>query len=446
MIKIALVGYGRFGKTLHKLLGDDFEVGIFHHTSTPAKIFNFAQVVFYCVPIETFEKVIKSHKQYFDNHLLIDVLSVKEHPKKIFSKYLKNTNARSLLTHPMFGPDSSKDGFIDLPIVIDKNTATDEEYAFWKSYFEKKDLIIVELSAREHDRLAAGSHGLTHFVGRLLEKFKMHSSPIDTLGAKKLLEVKSQTCNDSWQLFKNLQNYNRFTKHMRLRLGTAYDALYNELLPNKVNKRYTVFGIQGGKGSFNEEAILDYVKRHEIGKYKIKYLYTSEKVLRAIHEGDVDFGLFAVHNAAGGVVSESMRAMAKYKFEIVEEFSILIRHCLMKRKDISENSIKTIMAHSQVFLQCAETLKKRYPNLVQKVGEGDMQDTAVAAHALSIGKISKNTYILGPRILSTIYNFDTIAENLQDLKNNLTGFFFLLNDNTRNNFISKFFCSHNFFQ
>lgn len=423
MKKVALVGYGRFGKVLHSLLQDDFEVGIFHHDAKPTDIFNFAQVVFYCVPIDSFERMIRHHKKYFGNHLLIDVLSVKEHPKAVFAKYLKNTNARSLLTHPMFGPDSSKAGFHSLPIVLDRNTATNEEYIFWKSYFEKKDLIVVELPAREHDKQAAASQGLTHFIGRLLEKLHVKDSPIDTLGAKKLLEVMSQTCNDSWQLFKNLQNYNKFTKHMRLQLGEAYDSLYNSLLPKRVNRNYLVYGIQGGKGSFNEEALQDYLKRNAIKKYKIKYLYTSEKVLKAVHEGTVDFGLFAVHNAAGGVVNESMRAMARYKFEIVEEFSILIRHCLMKRKDIDKNAITSIMAHSQVFLQCAETLKKRYPALAQKVGEGDMQDTAVAAHALVGGKVDKNTAILGPRILSALYNFDVIAEDLQDLKNNLTGFF-----------------------
>lgn len=423
MRKVVLVGYGRFGKVLHSLLKADFEVGIFHHDTNPVKIFDFAQIVFYCVPIDSFERIIKHHKKYFNNHILIDVLSVKEHPKAVLAKYLKGTATRSLLTHPMFGPDSSREGFQNLPIVLDKNTATQEEYEYWKSYFVKKGLSVVELSAQEHDRLAAHSQGLTHFIGRLLKELRIHSSPIDTLGTKKLLEVEGQTCNDTWQLFKNLQNYNSYTKRMRLQLGTAYDKLYNMLLPRRVSKKYVVIGIQGGKGSFNEEAALDYVRRNKITAFKIKYLYTSEKVLRAVHEGTVDYGLFAVHNAIGGVVSESMQAMARYKFEIVEEFSILIRHCLMKRKDADSTKIHTVMAHSQVFLQCANTLKKRYPTLQQKVGEGDMIDTASAAKALAGGKVDINTFILGPEILSRIYNFDVIDRNLQDLKNNLTGFF-----------------------
>ncbi len=423
MNKIALVGYGRFGKTLHKLLSQDFEVGIFHHTDNPIDIFSFAQIVFYSVPIESFEGLLRKHKKYMGNHLLIDVLSVKVHPQAVFAKHIKGTAARSLLTHPMFGPDSSREGFQKLPIVLDKNTATQVEYEYWKSFFVKKGLSVVELSAQEHDRLAAHSQGLTHFIGRLLKELRIQSSPIDTLGTKKLLEVEGQTCNDTWQLFKNLQNYNSYTKRMRLQLGTAYDKLYNMLLPKRVSKKYIVIGIQGGKGSFNEEAALDYVKRNKISAFKIKYLYTSEKVLRAVHEGAVDYGLFAVHNAAGGVVEESMHAMARYKFRIVEKFSIHIRHCLMKRKDTDRSNIHTIMAHSQVFLQCSNTLKKRYPTLQQKVGEGDLIDTASAAKALAGGEVDINTFILGPEILSRLYNFDVIDKNLQDLKKNLTGFF-----------------------
>jgi prephenate dehydrogenase len=429
MNKIAIVGYGRFGKTLHRLFKDDFEVGIFHHNSDPSTIFNFSKTIYYCVPIDTFERIIKKHNSYINGHLLIDTLSVKEYPKKLFQKNLKYTNGRSLLSHPMFGPDSSKNGFKDLPIVLDQNTSTNDEYVFWKSFFIKKGLQIVEITAREHDRLAAKSQGLTHFIGRLLEQVKMKPSPIDTLGTKKLIEVMDQTCNDTWQLFTNLQNYNSFTKRMRLQLGEAYDKLYNTLLPKRISKKYFVFGIQGGRGSFNEEALQTYVKQRKIKKFKVKYLYTTEKVLKNLHEGEIDYGLFAIQNAVGGVVQESTYAMAKYRFSICEEFSIKISHFLMKRKDALFSEIHTIMAHDQVFKQCSATLKKKYPNHTQKVGTGDYIDHAKVAWGIAKGVLPKNIAVLGPRILANIYNFDIVDENLQDSDNNLTTFFVVKRDN-----------------
>ncbi|EKE14630.1 MAG: arogenate dehydrogenase 2 [uncultured bacterium] len=422
MKKVAIVGFGRFGKILKKLLENDFRLIIIDRNNL--EDITKADVVFYCVPISAFESVIKSHKKYFkDSHLLIDVLSVKIHPKKVFERYLKGIKTQALLTHPMFGPDSSKNGFDDLPIIIDKFKTSQENYLFWKNYFANKRLKVIEMTAQQHDQLAANSQGLTHFIGRLLEKFDLKSTEIDSLGTKKLQEVMDQTCNDTWQLFSDLQNYNPYTKSMRLKLGRGFDLLYNQLLPKIINKKKIIIGIQGGKGSFNEEAVLFYVKKNNIKKFQIKYLYTSEKVLRNLHEGNIDYGLFAIQNAVGGVVDESTHAMAKYKFKIVDEFQILICHCLMKRKDVDLINIKTIMAHSQNLRQCKDNLAKKYFNLKQISGQGDLLDTAKCAEALVKNKIDKNIAILGAKILSSIYNLEMIEENLQDSKNNLTTFF-----------------------
>ncbi len=421
-MKVAIVGLGRFGKTLQKLLEKDFELIIINRSNSSD--IAIADVVFYCVPISSFETVIKSQKKYFKpDHLLVDVLSVKIHPKKIFEKHLRGLKTQALLTHPMFGPDSSREGFNGLPLIINQFKTSEKNYIFWKNFFMKKGLKIIEMSARKHDMLAANSQGLTHFIGRILGELKFAPTPIDSLGAKKLHEVMDQTCNDTWQLFSDLQNYNPYTKSMRIKLGRTYDLLYNQLLPKRINRKKIIFGIQGGKGSFNEEAIMNYINKNKIRKYQIKYLFTTEKVLKNLHEGNIDFGLFAIQNAVGGVVEESTHAMAKYKFKILQEFQILIRHFLMKRKDVDLKNIKTVMAHSQNFRQCKDNLEKKYPNLKQMSGEGDLLDTAKCAEALSKNKIDKNTAILGPKILAKIYDLEIIDEDLQDSKNNLTTFF-----------------------
>lgn len=428
MRRIAIIGNGRFGQVLYELLKDDFLVSVFDSKNSKTKsdlkkIYDH-EVIFFAVPISTFESVIKSHKKYFkDDHLLIDVLSVKMHPKKIFEKYLRGLKTQAILTHPMFGPDSSKNGFDGLPMIMDKFKTSEENYNFWKDFFIKKGLRVVEMTAQKHDQLAASSQGITHFIGRLLEKFGLKQTEIDSLGAKKLQEVIGQTCNDTWQLFNDLQNFNPYTKAMRIKLGRTYDLLYNQLLPKRINRKKIVYGIQGGVGSFNEEAILFYVNKNKIKKYQIKYLYTSEKVLKNLHEGNIDHGLFAIQNAVGGVVEESTHAMARYKFKIVNEFQILIRHFLMKRKDISVGEIDTIMAHPQNFRQCKDNLREKYPALKLITGKGDLIDTAKTAQALANNKISKNTAILGPKNLVDLYDLEIIEENLQDNKNNLTTFF-----------------------
>ncbi len=428
MKKIAIIGNGRFGQILYKLLKDDFLVSVFDSTNSKTdndlkKIYDH-EVIFFAVPISAFEPVIKKHKKYFkDSHLLIDVLSVKMHPKKVFEKHLKGLKTQALLTHPMFGPDSSKNGFNGLPIIMNQFKASVDNYNFWKDFFTKKGLKIVQMSAQEHDRLAANSQGVTHFIGRLLKKFGLKPTEIDSLGAKKLQEVIEQTCNDTWELFNDLQNFNPHTKSMRIKLGRTYNLLYDQLLPKRVNKKKIIFGIQGGKGSFNEEALSFWGAKRLQNPYLVKYLYTTEKVLKNLHEGNIDFGLFAIQNAVGGVVEESTHAMAKYKFKIVEEFQILIRHFLMKRKDVNIKQIRAIIAHPQNFRQCKDNLTKKYPDLKLISGQRDLLDTARCAEALSKDKIDKNRAILGPKALADICNLEIIDQDLQDSPNNLTSFF-----------------------
>ncbi len=436
MKKVSIVGFGRFGQTLYRLIKDDFIITLYDKkpisiakltsnttiTKKPTDIYH-SEIIFYAVPISTFEKVIKLHQKYFQNyHILIDVLSVKMHPAKVFKKYLKNLKTQAILTHPMFGPDSSQNGFDNLPLIIDKFLSSDKTYQFWKEYFESKKLQIIEMSAKDHDKIAASSQGLTHFVGRLLDAYGLKPTSIDSLGIKKLLEVKEQTCNDTWQLFTDLQHFNPYTKQMRIKLGVIYDRIYNKLLPKQKSPKFVTFGIQGGVGSFNEEAIQYYLKKENIRNFKIKYLFTSENVLTALHAGDIDYGQFAIHNSVGGIVEESIQAMANYKFKIVEEFAIKISHALMIRKDAKFSDITTIMTHPQVLAQCKSTLAKKYPKLIQTSGTKELIDHAVVAKHLSENKLGKNIAVMGSKVLAEIYNLQITQDNLQDAKENYTSF------------------------
>lgn len=433
---ISIVGFGRFGKTLLRLFPKDVDVVVWdigpieipseypraRQAEHLAEIYS-QDVVFICVPISSFESVIKAHRPLFGNKLLVDVLSVKTYPRKVFDEHLKNTDARAILTHPMFGPDSSKESFEDLPVVVDRYSATQDEYEWMKGIFASSGLSVIEMDPDSHDRFAANSQGVAHYLGRILEDFQFLPTPIDTKGARKLYEIKEQTCNDSFQLFTDLQTYNPYTKQMRAKIGQSIDRICNKLLPEKVNSGKTIIGIQGGRGSFNETAVLHYIEKNGLQNAEIEYLYTSENVLSALHIGDIDLGQFAIHNTLGNMVGESLRAMSKYKFKIVSEFFISIRHNLMKRKDVPLGEIDSVMAHPQVFLQCQMSLSRGYPHLKQIVGERELVDTARAAEAVAKGDISKNTAILGNVLIAEYFDFDIIERDLQDNMENLTTFF-----------------------
>ena len=150
--------------------------------------------------------------------------------------------------------------------------------------------------------------------------------------------------------------------------------------------------------------------------------YTSENVLEALHNGEIDRGQFAIHNSVGGVVEESINAMAKYKFTIIDQFAIKISHALMIRNDADFSEVTTIMSHPQVFAQCKDTLSKKYPHLKQTSGEGELIDHAVVAKHLSEGQLPKHIATMGSKVLAKLYDLKIIEDNLQDATENYTSF------------------------
>jgi prephenate dehydrogenase len=435
----AVIGFGRFGRLWASILRHDCEV-LVHDPApesaevaaaqgfTPASLETAlsSDVIFYCVPISAFEATLEEHLPYFaaqtGPRTLIDTLSVKVHPREVFDHHLPSTY-QAMLTHPMFGPDSvAVGGLSGQPIVLDRYRMHEEAFVLWEQYFVGKGLDVVVMSADEHDRLAAESQGVTHFVGRTLERFGFTPTPIDTLGTKMLHEITAQVTNDTEQLFIDLQTRNPHTSAMRVRLSHAQDTVFDQLLPNRVNTDRVVLGIQGGRGSFNEEAARHYMSRTPDTSYELVYLHTTERVLRGLHEGTIDRGVFAIHNSVGGMVGESVRAMAKYRFDIIEEFAIKISHALMMSSTAELSDIDTVMTHPQVLAQSRSTLAKKYPNLQQTSGEDDLIDHAKVAELISQGRLAPNIATMGSSVLADIYGLRVIEDNLQDLDENYTSF------------------------
>jgi prephenate dehydratase len=185
-----------------------------------------------------------------------------------------------------------------------------------------------------------------------------------------------------------------------------------------------VLGIQGGKGSFNEEAARYYCRENKLfpDQVRLEYLYTSPQVMAAVEAAQVERGQCAIYNSAGGWVEETTDALKQYAVDIVEEFEIRIAHAIMLRPDQQFSQIKTLMCHPQVFAQCTETLARKYPQLQQISGTGELIDNARIAEALSKGEVPDTVAVMGSKSLADIYNLVVVEDNLQDLQDNLTRF------------------------
>lgn len=241
--RVSIVGFGRFGQVLQRLLQNDFQLTVFQRHAIDPKLLGpntvvaptLSQVysnntVFFATPIETFAEVIRSHQPYFrPGQLLMDTLSVKTHPSQVLKKALKGTKTRALLTHPMFGPDSSRNGFAGLSIVLDQFLATHKDFIFWQHFFNSKGLHVINMTPEQHDNITANSLALTHLLARTLDRFDIQPSTIDTPTFRMLLELRTSLCHDTPQLFHSLQTFNPAAKEMHVRLQRCMSDIITEL-------------------------------------------------------------------------------------------------------------------------------------------------------------------------------------------------------------------------
>lgn len=234
---VGIIGLGRFGQALASLLQADFSiVGFdtqpvdapdFIHSTTLKNVLS-QKTIFIAVPIRYFESVIQEIAPHIKpNTTLLDVCSVKVHPVNVMEKYLpKHCNV--IATHPMFGPDSI-DANNPLNMMMHAVRDAKNIYGNWKNYFSRKSIEIIELTPDEHDQQAAMSQGVTHFIGRVIEEAGFKPTQIDTLGFTRLLQVAEQTCQDSWELFCDLQNYNPYSTGMIEQLDDALKKVHQKL-------------------------------------------------------------------------------------------------------------------------------------------------------------------------------------------------------------------------
>eukprot|EP00579_Thalassiosira_antarctica_P015654 CAMPEP_0201929416 /NCGR_PEP_ID=MMETSP0903-20130614/22971_1 /ASSEMBLY_ACC=CAM_ASM_000552 /TAXON_ID=420261 /ORGANISM="Thalassiosira antarctica, Strain CCMP982" /LENGTH=370 /DNA_ID=CAMNT_0048468183 /DNA_START=192 /DNA_END=1304 /DNA_ORIENTATION=+ len=212
--------------------------------------------------------------------LIVDVLSVKEHARNIFLKYLPE-ECDVLCTHPMFGPESAKHGWhgqtfvyertrID-KVLLNPNTrksvyrrkiqiqvedSDDSESEFFDqkgvshgvlensashiegmdrierflSIWEEEGCNMVSMSCKDHDEFTASSQFITHLTGRILGAQGLKATPIDTKGFQNVLKLVENTHADSFDLFYGLYKFNRNSMEIIDKLRGAMDDVVGQLL------------------------------------------------------------------------------------------------------------------------------------------------------------------------------------------------------------------------
>lgn len=239
--RVGLIGFGRFGRLAARCLSREFRVAVYDPAAAPAEIASLgaeavdlaqaaaAEAVILAVPISAMEPVLGAiAPRLSPGTLVADVCSVKEEPIR-WMEALLPASVDILGTHPLFGPDSAADSLAGLKIVLCPVRIGRRRLAAVAAGLAARGLVVVETTAEEHDRQAAFSLGLTHWIGRALAEIGARRLAIDTENYRRLLAVQEIVSRDNLQLFEEMHRFNRFAPEARRILMAALERLDSRL-------------------------------------------------------------------------------------------------------------------------------------------------------------------------------------------------------------------------
>jgi prephenate dehydrogenase len=297
-LKIGIVGFGRFGQFIAQTFAKhatvvatsrsdytDLAAGLgvtYVPLSDPAVFLSHdLDVIVFAVSILSFRSTLEEFAPFLEQDLrrrkeltgdgvrgplIVDVLSVKEHARKVMIELLPE-ECDILCTHPMFGPDSGKHGWNHLNFVYEKtridkiildaaqSSSRDPEQLKeatggkmhsvhedseahvegvdrmerFLSIWEEEGCRMVPMSCKEHDEYAANSQFVTHLIGRVLGSQGLTETPIDTSGFQSVLKLVGSTTADSFDLFYGLYKYNENSLETITKLQEAMNKVVSKL-------------------------------------------------------------------------------------------------------------------------------------------------------------------------------------------------------------------------
>ncbi len=244
--RIGIIGLGAFGCFMAKHLAPYYQVsgydprglsadaiareGLGSLALVPLPEAAGQDIVVFAVPLEALPGAAREAAGAIrPGALVCDVTSVKVKPLEILREVIP-AHADLLGTHPLFGPQSGKNGIASLRVALTPvRIAPDRYYRVCDFLTDKLRLIVLKTDPDAHDREMARVQAMTHFMSRALREIGLEPSPMATKAYEKLQEFASIVLSDSWDLFLTIENGNPYAEEIRCRLVGEMEKLEREL-------------------------------------------------------------------------------------------------------------------------------------------------------------------------------------------------------------------------
>jgi chorismate mutase/prephenate dehydratase len=150
---------------------------------------------------------------------------------------------------------------------------------------------------------------------------------------------------------------------------------------------------------------------------------TIDKVFGLVEKGLCRHGVVPIENSYEGSVNSTLDLFYQHELKIGAEVFLRIRHHLLSKADTLKK-IKQLYSHPMAIAQCRSWIK----NHLEEIPITEVESTSRAA---SIAADDPYAAAVGSRLSALTYDLNMVAENIEDLPDNVTRFLAIGKNDTK---------------
>jgi len=167
---------------------------------------------------------------------------------------------------------------------------------------------------------------------------------------------------------------------------------------------------QGEPGAYSEQAVFNY-----FGNIETLPCESFDVVFEAVNAHKCDAGMIAIENSLAGSIHQNYDLLLRNELQIVGEYLLRVRHCLIALPDVKKEDIRRAISHPQALGQCASYLRSHGIKAEQ------VYDTAGSVKMLKESG-ARDTAAIASRRAAELHGMQILEEGIEDNSENYTRF------------------------
>ena len=192
--------------------------------------------------------------------------------------------------------------------------------------------------------------------------------------------------------------------------GNGLRTVYKEIISACLSlEKVLTVAYLGPEQSFTHIACI----KHFGSSVNLKAVRSQAEVFKEVETNRADYGVMAVENSTEGAVTATLDAFVRSELKVCSEFLVRISHYLLANCSLED--IKEVHSHPQVLAQCRGWIDRN-------LGHARVVAASSSAEAAVLAARESNMAAIGSRLAAERYGLNILAEEIQDVPNNMTRF------------------------